>query len=117
MPTARCFCAAASMGNLIYVFGGHNGGPAFATVECFDPVAGVWQYAPPMPTPRFDCAATSAAGKIYVFGGASSHHSRPVRPRQTLATAERFDPESRTWEELPSMTTARRHLAAVAISF
>lgn len=115
MLTARSFCAAAALGKSLFVCGGHAGGPAFDKVEHFDSVSGVWKELAPMPTARFDCAAAVAGGKLYVFGGAAGQNQRPLRPRQTLQAAERFDPETGQWEELQPMPTARRHLAAVVL--
>ncbi|CAE7202529.1 KLHL4 [Symbiodinium natans] len=48
-----------------------------------------------------------ARPELYVFGGQSS--------RQTLASVERFDWDSGTWESLPPMPTARSFCCAAAL--
>jgi N-acetylneuraminic acid mutarotase len=60
MPTARDGCAAASIADVIYVFGGRGVGQTLPAVERYDPRTGRWEQLPAMPQARCGCAAASA---------------------------------------------------------
>ncbi|CAK9005607.1 2-oxoglutarate-dependent dioxygenase (Ascochitine biosynthesis cluster protein 3) [Durusdinium trenchii] len=64
-----------------------------------------------MATGRDELAAVTCGGYIYAMGG--SHLVWPVR--HVLDSAERFDPRSGTWQELPRLTRERCAAAAVAL--
>ncbi|CAJ1343940.1 unnamed protein product [Effrenium voratum] len=59
-----------------------------------------------MPTERRWCAGAAVLGKVYVVGGQQDGH--------VLGTAERFDPETNSWEALPDMPTCREACAVAS---
>lgn len=74
MPTARGGISAATIGALIYTFGGEgstvegsNG--VFHEVEVFDTVTESWEELPPMKLPRHGTSAVAVNGRVYVPGG------------------------------------------------
>merc|ERR1712137_487504 len=111
MSAARGGCAAAALGQQLYVVGGHDGFlQPVPVVECLDArrsqTRSTWRSAPPMPTGRFGLAVAAAAGRLYAVGGHDG--------RRRLATAEVFDPATGHWSTLEPMPTARYECAAVA---
>jgi N-acetylneuraminic acid mutarotase len=63
-----------------------------------------------MATKRCEHGAAALGGKLYVIGGLSNGEDTP------LAEAEVFDPKADGWQPLPSMPTARKYFAAVAVA-
>lgn len=106
MPTARSGCAGATVGGLVYVFGGYDGRQPVNCAECFDPISAVWEKLPPMRRVHFGCAAAAWAGKLYVFGGYDG--------RYALSASEVYEPSSGRWDWLPQMPTARARCAAAS---
>ena len=100
------------IGNKVYVVGGVIRGPRSQqdseqqiprvitpTVEIYDIEDNRWDMGCPLPEARHGVQVAAVAGKLYAIGGASE------RTRgQTISSAfERYDPESESWESLPSL--------------
>ena len=62
-----------------------------------------------MGTRRADVAAAGVGGCLYAVGGFDGPQAHGH------VTAERYDPRTDTWENIPSMTFRRRGLAVVAV--
>ncbi len=100
--------AAVTIGDQIIVTGGQDtGGNLVETTEVFDGTA--WREVAPMPTAREHLAAVTDGQSMFVVGG------RVLSSSANLATVERYDPFTETWEPLPDMPTARGGLAVVWI--
>mmetsp|Transcript_23251 Transcript_23251/g.72403 ORF Transcript_23251/g.72403 Transcript_23251/m.72403 type:complete len:431 (+) Transcript_23251:137-1429(+) len=106
MREPRSGATAAAVGVRLYVCGG-MGNSMNTSVECFDTRGGFWEVVTPGTLPRYGAAAAAADGRLYVVGGSHGW--------QQLASAECFDPESRSWTSLPCMSE-RRLAPAVAAS-
>jgi len=109
LPIPLNHAAAAVAGGKLYLFGGQSpqidGGLSDRTYE-LDPTTGLWREKARMSSPRSAAAADVIGDRIYVVGGS---------PQAVSTRIEAYDPQSDTWELLPSMPTRRNHLTAVAI--
>ena len=111
MPTARVYLGAAAVGSLVYAVGGIPGGfTDLATVEAYDPAANTWSTKQPMTTPRGGLALVGVnggtpgcGGYLFALGGGWVNY---------LASAERYDPATNTWEAITALPAERRTLAA-----
>ncbi len=97
-------------GNL-WVMGGTVGadlGDVLDTVVIYDHEQDEWLQGPTLNTPRTSsAAATTADGELYVTGGRDDNGIR-------LDTVERYDPDTESWELLPSTLAIARHVHAMA---
>ena len=119
MPTPRHAPAVVKgCDDRIYVFGGTPSGSVapLDVVEAYNPTADdpsvpsndPWESLAPMPTPRSNLAAALGPNcKIYVIGG-FNHNIVDGN----FDVVEVYDPGTNTWENGPSMSTARGYLAA-----
>ncbi|WP_370326053.1 protein kinase [Euzebya sp.] len=104
----RAAGAAATVGDLLVVTGGQDSaGELIATTEVFDGES--WREVAPLPTPREHLALVADDQHVYAVGG------RELSSDANLATLERYDPATDTWEPLPDMPTARGGLAAAMV--
>lgn len=110
MMVKRYGCAAATLGGLLYVVGGHDGQKAIGSAERFDPSSQKWSRLPNMLTPRSRCAAVPVQGRLHILGGRAESRQAP----QALPT-ERFDPTTCKWEALPAMPLAPLGCAAAEL--
>ncbi|QSQ23238.1 kelch-like protein [Pyxidicoccus parkwayensis] len=79
-------------------------GGSGATAEEYDPATNTWTLVGSMATPREGLTATALPnGKVLVTGGRPSPTSSA-----TLATAELYDPVTRTWSSAGSMAAPRK---------
>ena len=109
VPRAGATVAALEDGTVL-VAGGFDGREALASAELVDPAAGKSQATGAMLVARASQAgATLADGRVLVTGGSSGQAGGPVH-----ATAEVYDPGTRTWSATQEMTT-RRHKHAVVL--
>jgi N-acetylneuraminic acid mutarotase len=74
----------------------------------YDPDSDSWMALPPMSTKRDYLAASVANGKLYIVGGFNGS--------ERLDTAEQFDPKTKKWTEVVSMTVHRDGLAAISLA-
>ena len=92
MQTPRCFFAALSCNDVIYVIGGCNDkSNAVKTVEKYDCASDKWIYVSEMNIERYGHSACVMQGKIFVVGGCNAD-SKPVRE------IECYDPSTDKWE-------------------
>ena len=95
--------------NVIVIGGLGKRGNALNTVIMYNVKTQQSQMLPPMRHMRWRCAAVVAGNNIVVLGGGISE------PLQTMKSAECFNFERNTWQELPEMSQARCwHTAVVA---
>ncbi len=90
-PYAVHHTAAASVGGLIYVFGGYvNGWTATEQVWAYNPADRTWNRRAPIPTARAAAGAAVVDGKIHlVSGSVSGRGNTPVH--------EVYDPATDRW--------------------
>ncbi len=95
---------AAALGDKIYFVGGvDSSGKASARLYSFD--GATWRRLRDMPTPREHLAVAATSSFLYVLGG-----RHPITD-----AAERYDPESDSWEALPPKPTARGGIAGAGV--
>jgi non-specific serine/threonine protein kinase len=113
IPVPKVGALAVTVGDRIVVIGGQDGGATGGdrllqpSTLVFD--GQVWTEASPLPTPREHVAGATDGRFVYVVGG----RPLPGGAAENMATLERYDPASDTWERLADMPTARSDLAAV----
>ena len=110
MKTKRNGCAAVSLKNKIYVFGGHDGYNFLSSAEVYDITTQEWTQLPEMKEKRKNCAVTVVGNRIYVVGGynfCSKFHQ---------CSCEVFDTYTNTWSSpIPDMNEKRCGCQAVSI--
>ncbi len=107
MTTKGDECAAVSVGNKIYVFGGWYG-TYLSSAEVYDVTTQGWTPLPDMKEKRSACAATAVGNRIYIVGGrdGSTYHS----------SCEVFDTSTNTWSSpIPDIKEKRSSCQAVTI--
>jgi hypothetical protein len=111
LPQPRAGAGAATMDGLLYVSGGEIKVPA-GTIEVtnsvlvYDPRKGTWRYVAPMHTPRERSRLVQSGRYLYAMGGADP-------TGRSLASTERYDPVSDSWQFMKSMHESR--VAACAV--
>jgi len=102
-PAAQAFQfysrdASAVINGRLYVCGGYSDDllSHSTSLDCFDPMQGIWQPLPPMSEGRCCHAAAVVGARLYVFGGRCTH--------RRLGSAESFDTVSNL---LPAMGEPR----------
>ena len=92
MQTPRCFFAAVSCNDVIYVIGGCNdNSKALQTVEKYDYTADKWIYVSKMNIERYGHSACVMQDKIFVVGGRNGK-------REPIKEIECYDPLADRWE-------------------
>lgn len=113
MPTPRNHHAAGAVSGRVYVTAGREGENTRMTVtEVYDPATDSWSRAEPLPTGRSGVASAVQDGRFYVFGG-ETFGSGDAR---TFDAAERYDPSTASWEQLPPMPTPRHGVGAAVLA-
>ena len=110
MPTARGFFTTSVINGKIYAIGGAlgTGGPAFRTVEEYDPATDTWARKADLPEPRYLHAAGVVDGKIYIIAGSwQAYTASPA--------VYEYDPATDTWERKTDAPTVRSWLSASAV--
>lgn len=98
---------AATVGDLIYVFGGTDAsGQPTDVVEAYDPVQDRWQTVGIMPHPIAGYALAVWEDQVYLFGGWDGE--------QYLTSVYAYNPATGEWSLLPPLETSRA-FAAVAV--
>ena len=116
MSTPRYHAVATGIGGRLYVFGGRQSSQEdifsdrnVATVERYDPVAGVWETLNPMPAPLgrgFYVATLKPRNHVYLIGFDETQEFDPEtqkfgwRPEHPVVSC--FKPCSNHWDVLPS---------------
>jgi N-acetylneuraminic acid mutarotase len=94
MPIPRDNVSAATLNEIIYVFGGRTAEFTWPRVDIYDPVSNSWTTAPNMPTPRLNLATSTVTARIYAIGGGQLGAVFRV-----LSTVEEFDPTPTSVED------------------
>jgi WD40 repeat protein len=103
LPNGKVLVAGASYGS--------NGVPA-STAELYDPATGTWTATGNMVIPRDGSTATMLhSGKVLVVGGNDTRGNR-----NSLASAELYDPATGTWTATGSMGTGRTFQTATLLA-
>jgi len=94
----------------IYAIGGatSTSGPAFRTVEEYDPATNTWARKADLPAPRYLHAASVVDGKIYIIAG--SWQAWTASP-----AVYEYDPATDTWERKADAPTVGSWLSASAV--
>jgi len=108
MPAPRAATGVGAIGDRLIVAGGALDSVARSQTFAYDFARRRWSRLPDMPSRREHVGATVAGGKLYVLGGRSPNSL-------AVDTAERFDPRTGTWEELPAMPVPTGGLAAATV--
>jgi N-acetylneuraminic acid mutarotase len=114
LPIARSAAAAAVIGDKLYVAGGRNRLPTYATSEgllkrldIFDFRTRTWSRGPDMAIAREHLAGAAAGGAFYALGGRLALDS--------TAAVERYVPYKRRWERVASMQVPHNGFPAVTV--
>ena len=115
MPDARADHAAVALRDgRVLVAGGENGNFIYRSAQIYDPSTDRWTAAAPMPRVRTQFLMTALPdGSVALVGGLPDSPSR-VGFAPT-AGAERWDPRTNTWSELPAIA-AGRALGSLVVS-
>ena len=83
----------------------------------YDPQADAWTQLASLGTARQLHASAAVGGKLYVFGGhgTTGYTAGYGYINGSLRTAEIYDPASNSWTPVTSLTSARNHMAAIAL--
>jgi hypothetical protein len=108
MSVPRFIPAAAAARGRLHALGGYavGGSGIQASVEGFDPGAGLWSMMSSMPTGRNYLAAVAIDGLIYAVGGFNGSDN--------VAVNEVYDPGTNRWTSAAPMLSQRGALAAAA---
>lgn len=109
LPLARDHVGIAAIAGRIHVVGGRLDTSVDNTGrhDVYDPATNTWSQAAPLPTPRSGGVAFVLRNRIVYAGG----ECKNAGSGETFPDVDAFDPNTNTWEVLPSMTQ-RRHAAA-----
>jgi len=88
-----------------YLCGGTDGNGCLSKVEFFDPLNGRWESSPSMLMARSEAICAVLMGRVCICGGATGSCASD---QTYVRSAEYFDPYSKEWVMLPSMSAARR---------
>ena len=89
MKTKRDGCAAVSVKNKIYVFGGFYDVERLSSAEVYDITTQKWTQLPQMKQKRGGCVATAVGNRIYIVGGQNE--------TGFLSSCEVFNSSANTW--------------------
>ena len=105
-------------GRVLVAGGMQKNGVFEDTAELYDPASGRFESLPRLSSPRVGHSATLLSnGRVLIAGGSSGRHFEGGRwMGEVAATAELFDPATRTFRSAGSMTTPRAHQAAVRLA-
>eukprot|EP00931_Biecheleriopsis_adriatica_P077421 TRINITY_DN5099_c0_g1_i1.p1 TRINITY_DN5099_c0_g1~~TRINITY_DN5099_c0_g1_i1.p1 ORF type:complete len:1103 (+),score=207.46 TRINITY_DN5099_c0_g1_i1:37-3309(+) len=106
MSYKRKYCAAAAVGESVFVFGGYAGNSLLDSAEKYDMSSNTWSALPDMGSARTFCAAAAVGETIFVFGGTDG---------VSYNSAEKYDLSSNTWSDFPILGSKRRCCAVVAV--
>ncbi len=112
LTTARYFHTATLLQNgQVLVVGGYNNNP-LASAELFDPVTKTWSPVGSLASARDSHTATLLQdGQVLVVGGYTYDGSQAF----ARASAELFDPVTKTWITVGGLTTSRGHHTATLL--
>ncbi len=104
-------------GRVLIAGGMQKNGVFEDTAELYDPTTGRFESLPRLSSPRVGHSATLLSnGRVLIAGGSSGRHFEGGRwMGEVAATAELYDPATRTFRPTGSMTTPRAHQAALRL--
>lgn len=112
MSTARKVHTATKLSDGVLITGGYTGTAVTATAETYSPGTGSFTPTGDMNTPRqLHTATLLQNGKVLVTGGRSD-----TSPSSTLATCELYDPTTRSFRTVGSMTKKRAYHTATLLN-
>ncbi len=110
-------------GNYLYAIGGKATGlsidnqiTCLNSVERYNVASDKWERVAPMNKERFDFAAVVMNNEIYVFGGKVLLEYNHVTKTRATPRAEKYDPVTNTWLELPKMNQARSSPSVIIVN-
>ncbi|XP_075220268.1 actin-binding protein IPP [Lycorma delicatula] len=116
MLVPRSQMGVAVLDGYLYVVGGTNKcNEVLQSVERYSFDHNVWSEVPPMKVPRGSPAVAAADGFLYVIGGDQTHEINFYRGQVTIASAERYDPLTDSWDDCPPLPESRSEAGAVVI--
>ena len=98
LPLARGFSGAVALNDAIYVIGGYADGLEFNRCDRYLPAEDRWEECPPMTVARGGLGLVTVAGRLYAIGGGWTGY---------LTFNERYDPETNTWNVVPTPFTGQ----------
>lgn len=108
LQVARSAFGVATLGQMIYLFGGATPEQANTTIaQSLDTTTGQWRDLAPLPTPLANPALAQLDGTIYLVGGESSDGA--------VASVYVYVPAANSWRTLAALPTPRTRLAAVPL--
>jgi N-acetylneuraminic acid mutarotase len=107
--TQRAAACVASLGNDIYVFGGHHMSKSVAFSAVYHAMSDTWTELPDLPVAREHCVAGAINGKLYIVGG------RTDTITGILGTTLEFDPQNPGYVEKKPMMTPRGGIAGAVL--
>ena len=97
-------------GEVLVAGGSTYAATCFATAELYNPSTGTWTSTGSMTQPRcYHSATLLPTGEVLVAGGVDSLYNSP----DTSATAELYNPSTRTWQTTGSLNTSRANEVAL----
>ena len=123
LPRGITSFGATVVGDWLYVYGGHFGrAHHYSNTSQSDELSrlnlkklGEWEVVSTGPRLQ-GLAMVSCGGKIYRIGGFTAHNAEDdEHDLRSVADFERFDPETKKWEKLPSLPEPRSSHDAVVI--
>ncbi|XP_033117321.1 kelch-like protein 11 [Anneissia japonica] len=101
LQTPREYLSLVACNGRLYAMGGIKWDRVLQTVECFDPEMEEWKSATPMTKGRYGMHMAVLDDRyIYAIGGRDEH-------RRPVPSVERYDTETDTWFQLPSIPLDR----------
>ncbi len=109
LQVARSAFGVATLGQIIYLFGGATPEQANTTIaQSLDTTTGQWRDLAPLPTPLANPALAQLDGTIYLVGGEANGG--------TVASVYAYAPATNSWRTLAALPTPRTELAAVPLA-
>ena len=109
MPdAANALVSAAALGDLLYVFGGHDGTTTATTARTYDPDADSWSTVTAMPAARHAGALVAMDSALYYIGGQSA------KGLSGSASCYKYDPDADSWSGIADMPSGKSRHTAIA---
>jgi DNA-binding CsgD family transcriptional regulator len=107
LPKPIAGSLALSDGNLLYLFGGWDGGQYLNDVYVYNPSEDAWQVLPAMKQERAFATGGLLANQLFVVGG--------LDDQSDLSTCEYYDPAESNWSKCPQMIMPRAAAGAAVL--
>jgi hypothetical protein len=101
--------AAVAVGSRVWAIGGNDAnGPAFASVDVYDPATDRWTAAAPLETARYGLSAVLFGGNVYAIGGQAAHGALPI--------VEIASPSDGRWQPGPALPEGLTRLGVAQLN-